>query len=110
MDLVRFAWWYTLLKPPAPLHVAQGSLLLGTVTRVALGEDVLSSPQALISPLTIAGWCGLLTTALNMLPVGKLDGGRMMQVRGWVTWVQWWCGWVDGWVGGMHSAFIVGRC
>jgi hypothetical protein len=35
--------------------------------------------EVLISPLVIAGWCGLVTTALNLLPVGNLDGGRMMQ-------------------------------
>ena len=29
--------------------------------------------------MTIAGWCGLVTTALNLLPVGCLDGGRMAQ-------------------------------
>ncbi len=57
----------------------QGSLLLGTVTRLALGEDALHNSEVLISPLIIAGWCGLVTTALNMLPVGSLDGGRMMQ-------------------------------
>ncbi len=45
--------------------------------------------QVLISPLVIAGWCGLVTTALNALPAGSLDGGRMVQaaygkqVGGW---------------------------
>jgi membrane-associated protease RseP (regulator of RpoE activity) len=37
--------------------------------------------QVLIHPLSIAGWCGAITTALNLLPVGCLDGGRMVQVR-----------------------------
>jgi membrane-associated protease RseP (regulator of RpoE activity) len=32
-----------------------------------------------VHPLLIAGWCGLTTTALNLLPVGALDGGRCMQ-------------------------------
>ena len=36
----------------------------------------------MVSPYVIAGWCGLITTALNTLPVGSLDGGRMVQVRG----------------------------
>jgi membrane-associated protease RseP (regulator of RpoE activity) len=35
--------------------------------------------EVLVSPLVIAGWCGLITTSLNLLPVGSLDGGRMMQ-------------------------------
>lgn len=35
-----------------------------------------------MSPYVIAGWCGLITTALNTLPVGSLDGGRMVQVGG----------------------------
>lgn len=26
----------------------------------------------------VGGWCGLVTTALNCLPVGNLDGGRAM--------------------------------
>lgn len=33
----------------------------------------------LLSPLAVAGWCGCVTTALNLLPVGSLDGGRMFQ-------------------------------
>lgn len=33
-----------------------------------------------IHPLVIAGWCGLTTSAFNMLPVGCLDGGRAVQV------------------------------
>ena len=32
-----------------------------------------------LHPLLIAGWCGLTTTALNLLPVGALDGGRITQ-------------------------------
>jgi membrane-associated protease RseP (regulator of RpoE activity) len=33
-----------------------------------------------VSPLLVGGWCGLITTALNCLPVGNLDGGRTMLV------------------------------
>jgi membrane-associated protease RseP (regulator of RpoE activity) len=67
------------LLVPVPTQLFQGSLLLGSVTRLALGSDVMSRPDVLISPLVIAGWCGLITNALNLLPVGSLDGGRMVQ-------------------------------
>ena len=39
----------------------------------------MARPEVLISPIAIAGWCGLITTSLNLLPVGSLDGGRMTQ-------------------------------
>lgn len=62
-----------------PTQLFQGSLLLGTATRVALGEAAMARADVMISPLVIAGWCGLITTSLNLLPVGNLDGGRMVQ-------------------------------
>lgn len=67
------------LMVPVPTQLFQGSLLLGSITRLALGSDAMSRPDVLISPLVIAGWCGLITNALNLLPVGSLDGGRMVQ-------------------------------
>ncbi|WIA11756.1 hypothetical protein OEZ85_011851 [Tetradesmus obliquus] len=67
------------LLVPVPTQLFQGSLLLGSVTRLALGPEALARPDVMISPLVIAGWCGLITNALNLLPVGCLDGGRMVQ-------------------------------
>ncbi|GBF95462.1 zinc metalloprotease chloroplastic-like [Raphidocelis subcapitata] len=67
------------LLVPVPTQLFQGSLLLGSAARFALGEAAMSRTEVLISPLVIAGWCGLVTTSLNLLPVGNLDGGRMMQ-------------------------------
>jgi membrane-associated protease RseP (regulator of RpoE activity) len=42
--------------------------------------EALSHTQVYVSPLLVGGWCGLITTALNCLPVGNLDGGRTMLV------------------------------
>ncbi len=42
--------------------------------------EALSHSQVFVSPLLVGGWCGLVTTALNCLPVGNLDGGRVMLV------------------------------
>ena len=46
-----------------------------------LGEQALSGASVPIHPFLIAGWAGLVSTALNLLPVGNIDGGRVVQVR-----------------------------
>eukprot|EP00252_Welwitschia_mirabilis_P016420 TRINITY_DN3622_c0_g1_i1.p1 TRINITY_DN3622_c0_g1~~TRINITY_DN3622_c0_g1_i1.p1 ORF type:complete len:546 (+),score=103.47 TRINITY_DN3622_c0_g1_i1:145-1782(+) len=66
-----------LIEVPSTLF--QGSFLLGLMSRAALGYDTMHAGSVLIHPLVIAGWCGLTTTAFNMLPVGSLDGGRAIQ-------------------------------
>jgi len=62
-----------------PSQLFQGSLLLGLISRATLGYRAMHAATVLIHPLVIAGWCGLTTTAFNMLPVGCLDGGRALQ-------------------------------
>lgn len=66
---------------PVPAQLFQGSLLLGGIARLGLSADALSHAQVFVSPLLVGGWCGLVTTALNCLPVGNLDGGRAFLVR-----------------------------
>ncbi|XP_015900300.1 probable zinc metalloprotease EGY1, chloroplastic isoform X1 [Ziziphus jujuba] len=62
-----------------PSMLFQGSLLLGLISRATLGYAAMHAGTVSIHPLVIAGWCGLTTTAFNMLPVGCLDGGRAVQ-------------------------------
>ncbi|KAG6751943.1 hypothetical protein POTOM_044158 [Populus tomentosa] len=64
-----------------PSMLFQGSLLLGLISRAILGYAALHASTVSIHPLVIAGWCGLTTTAFNMLPVGCLDGGRAVQSK-----------------------------
>ncbi|WOD41104.1 site-2 protease family protein [Nodosilinea sp. E11] len=61
-----------------PSGFFQGSVLIGALARVVLG-DVLQEPLVDIHPFTIMGWLGLVITALNLMPAGQLDGGRMVQ-------------------------------
>ncbi|PRW61443.1 putative zinc metalloprotease chloroplastic isoform B [Chlorella sorokiniana] len=63
---------------PVPAQLFQGSLLLGGIARLGLSSEALTHAQVFVSPLLVGGWCGLVTTALNCLPVGNLDGGRVM--------------------------------
>lgn len=61
-----------------PTEFFQGSILVGTLTRVVLRES-LQQPLVDVHPLVILGWLGLVITALNLLPAGQLDGGRIVQ-------------------------------
>ena len=56
----------------------QGSVLVGSLAKVILGSS-LQSELVDVHPLTIVGWLGLVITALNLMPAGQLDGGRIVQ-------------------------------
>ncbi len=56
----------------------QGSILVGTLSKVVLG-DALQKPVVDVHPLMIIGWLGLVINAINLMPAGQLDGGRIMQ-------------------------------
>ena len=61
-----------------PSQFFQGSILVGTLARVVLPES-LQEPLVDVHPLVVLGWLGLVITALNLLPAGQLDGGRIVQ-------------------------------
>lgn len=61
-----------------PVQFFQGSILVGTLARIFLG-DSLQQTVVDVNPLTIIGWLGLVVTALNLMPAGQLDGGRVVQ-------------------------------
>jgi membrane-associated protease RseP (regulator of RpoE activity) len=52
-------------------------LLLQWATAL-LRNDVPAGMTLLIGPLGMAGWFGLLLTALNLMPIGQLDGGHVV--------------------------------
>ena len=61
-----------------PTEFFQGSILVGTLSRIVLRES-LQDPIVDVNPLVILGWLGLVINALNLLPAGQLDGGRIVQ-------------------------------
>jgi membrane-associated protease RseP (regulator of RpoE activity) len=61
-----------------PTEFFQGSILVGALARVILGSQ-LQEPLVAIHPLTMIGWLGLVITAINLMPAGQLDGGRIVQ-------------------------------
>jgi len=53
------------------------SLLFSLLSRAVLGY-IPQGQDVLLHPLAYAGWVGLLVTALNLLPIGQLDGGHVI--------------------------------
>ena len=53
------------------------SLLFALISKLMLGEQLQQGYVLRLGPLAFSGWLGLLVTALNLLPIGQLDGGHM---------------------------------
>ncbi len=56
----------------------QYSLLLTLLAKAALGSALEAKSAIALHPIAVAGWLGVLFTAFNLMPVGQLDGGRMV--------------------------------
>jgi membrane-associated protease RseP (regulator of RpoE activity) len=53
------------------------SLLFSGIQRLALGP-IPANYDVILHPVAYAGWVGLFVTALNLLPIGQLDGGHVV--------------------------------
>ncbi len=53
------------------------SALFAVMAKLALGEALKEGHVVVLHPLAFAGWLGLIVTALNLLPIGQLDGGHI---------------------------------
>lgn len=53
------------------------SILFKLFVNLSIG-DVSKGQDVLLHPLAFAGWVGLFVTALNLLPIGQLDGGHIL--------------------------------
>ena len=61
-----------------PAEFFKGSVLVGTLAKVVLGS-ALQHQLVDVHPLVVIGWLGLVITAINLMPAGQLDGGRIVQ-------------------------------
>jgi membrane-associated protease RseP (regulator of RpoE activity) len=61
-----------------PSQFFQGSILVGTLAKLVLGATLHQSTLS-IHPFVLIGWLGLVINALNLMPAGQLDGGRIIQ-------------------------------
>lgn len=86
------------------------SLLLAVISKCILGNELTSGMAINLHPLAVAGYIGLIVTALNLMPVGQLDGGHIIHgMFGQRTAIA--VSWISRWLililGLIHSAFLL---
>ena len=73
--LLGLTWSRVGPVPPDAMSFGD-SLLMRFLTYLVFGR-IPDGMDVFIHPVALAGWVGLFVTALNLFPVGQLDGGRI---------------------------------
>ncbi len=80
----------TALSRVAPLRFSEDSVTFGIPLILRLAEWLrfpgVPSNQIVLHPVALAAWAGLFATALNLLPIGQLDGGHIVYAAGGEQW------------------------
>lgn len=53
------------------------SVLVGGLAKLVFGDLLVEGSSVCLSPISLASWSALLVNAINCIPAGELDGGRM---------------------------------
>lgn len=54
------------------------SLLVSVISKMALADKLIPGVAIDLHPAAVAGYIGILLTALNLMPIGQLDGGHIV--------------------------------
>lgn len=67
-------WW-----PQIPGGLFRASLLMGSIADLILPSGLREQATFAVHPLTVVGFSGVIVNALQLIPIGRLDGGRIVQ-------------------------------
>lgn len=80
--LLPLLWWGVAHSKVVPGIAQQGDVVFGTPLILRLLESWLwpgvAQADLALHPVARAAWVGVFATALNLLPVGQLDGGHLI--------------------------------
>lgn len=68
-----------LLQPPVLLTPEEHGIALGIPPLFEFIMYFIPNSGTYIHPIAFAGWAGMLITAINLMPVGQLDGGHVLR-------------------------------
>ena len=54
------------------------SILIAIISKLTLGAQLTNNMSIDLHPVAVAGFLGIIVTALNLMPVGQLDGGHIV--------------------------------
>lgn len=80
---IPFAWWgllnstvVTTVKQAGTYSYGEPLILKWMITLVH--GPLTENQEVLLNPMLFAGWVGIFITALNLIPIGQLDGGHIL--------------------------------